>query len=341
MIRRSYLVAKGKSVAKFLLGASWPVLSSLGINSSSLYKRSLVERVRLAKKIRAASPFKYTDSPKLSLILLSFNHRPNILPIFSSLRQTAAEELIVCDDGSIDGSEQEWLLHLSRPNDFLIRSNDIHEIRSYNRAIDFARGEIVCVLQDDDIPDPRGKWVTDALALFERYPKLAILGCWMGLRWNLCGRGGQETEPTVTLFGHQAEPLASEMKVISIPFVDPILNLPFMFVHSVGIGPIFFRRDVFRLIGGFDVSFSKPGEPGIHLDHDICFKAWLQGYHVGLFDAPDFQIGVGGQGTLMFGKETRDQNERLNFNLIKSRYADKTEAIDRIVDDLNCQLLQI
>ena len=243
--------------------------------------------------------------------------------------------MIVCDDGSIDGSEKEWLRHLTRPNDFLIRSNDIHEIRSYNRAIDLARGEIVCVLQDDDIPPPNGDWVTDALALFKRHPRLAVLGCWLGLSIDFASLPNGVSH---AFFGYLSEPLRSKLNVTVTPFADRDLRVPFMFVQTIGIGPIFFKRDVFRALGGFDASLSNPGEPGICLDQDICFKAWLGGYHVGLFEAPAFQTGVGGQGTLIFGKEARKRNKRANLEKLKQRYADKTEWIDRIVDELNGQL---
>ena len=296
----------------------------------------LAKRVMASKQKRAALPFTHTDSPKLSLILLSFNHRKNIVPIITRLRQTTAEEVIVCDDGSIDGSEKKWLHHLTRPNDFLIRSNDIHEIRSYNRAIDLARGEIVCVLQDDDTPPPNGDWVTDALALFNRHPRLAILGCWVGLSIDFTSLA--KAKPSSTLFGHQAEPLRSKWNVTAIPFADPDLHVPFMFVQTIGVGPVFFKKEAFQALGGFDLSFGKPGEPGISCDQDISFKAWLGGYHVGLFEAPGAQIAAGEQGTLMFGKEARKRNKRANLEKLRQRYADKTESIDRIVDELNGQL---
>ena len=146
----------------------------------------LVNRVRSLKKKRKLANY-YTDTPKLSLILLSFNHRMNIRKISRRLHNTSADELIICEDGSIDGSDRLWLQKLTRSNDFLIRSNDIHEIRAYNRAIDLARGELVCVLQDDDIPPPSGTWIDEALALFERYPALGILGAYQGYMFDFEG----------------------------------------------------------------------------------------------------------------------------------------------------------
>jgi glycosyltransferase involved in cell wall biosynthesis len=331
------LMRTQKKCIKNAVARIWPGLFFY-LQSKLIWLRQskLKRRVLASKKERKDLGFIYNDAPRLAFILLSFNHCQNIIPIISNLRKTIAEELIICDDGSIDGSEKEWLRHLTRPNDFLIRSNDIHEIRSYNRAIDFSRGDIVCVLQDDDIPPPDGKWVTDALALFERHPKLAILGCWLGLMWKF--RTAQETHTTTKVYGHQAEPLASDWKIDSIPFSDPVLKMPFMFIQTVGIGPIFFRKDIFQDLGGFDLNFSKPGEPGIHLDHDICFKAWLNGYQVGLFEAATFRIGVGGQGTILFGEEIRNKNNILNSNSLENRYSKQIGIIDRKLIDANRQL---
>jgi len=118
----------------------------------------LVAQVK-AKKLELRKLGSYKDNPKLSIIVLSFNHKQNIKLIIERLRMTVADEIIVCEDGSIDGSLEEWLKYLEYPNDFLIRSNDLHEIRVYDRGINLARGEYVCVIQDDDIPPDNNNWV--------------------------------------------------------------------------------------------------------------------------------------------------------------------------------------
>jgi hypothetical protein len=227
-----------------------------------------------------------------------------------------------------------WLQHLTRPNEFLIRSNDIHEIRAYNRAVDLARGEFVAVMQDDDMPPNNGAWVDHALALFDQYPELAVLGCFQG--WSLDFSALPEKIRAKHWFGFQTTPPRGD--VMDIPFIDRNLGIPFMFVEGLGIGPIFFRRDFFLSVDGFNLGFSKPGESGVFLDYEICMKAWMSGRHVGLFDAPEFRRHVGGQGTMMFGKSARMRNKQVNIMQIRSAYEDKAETIERMVQDLNGKL---
>lgn len=104
----------------------------------------------------------YCDRPRLSFIVQFFNKRKNIPKLIERLRLALCEELIVIDDGSTDGSLGDWLDHLNGPNDFLLHCNDIHEIRTYDRAMRMARGEFVCLLQDDDLPPASGVWVNEA-----------------------------------------------------------------------------------------------------------------------------------------------------------------------------------
>ena len=90
----------------------------------------IVEIVKAQKAQRRTAPLQYVERPQLAFIVHSFNRISNLEQIFRGLRWAGPHELIVCDDGSVDGSHQRWLELLSRPNDFLIHSNDLHEIRA-------------------------------------------------------------------------------------------------------------------------------------------------------------------------------------------------------------------
>ncbi|WP_339028220.1 glycosyltransferase family A protein [Bradyrhizobium symbiodeficiens] len=301
-------------------------------NSSRLLTKRgrLVRKVKARKAARAASPHKYTDSPTVSLIIQSFNHRDNIETIVERLRLTTAQEVIVCEDGSVDGSEKAWRAQLTRPNDFVILSNDLHEIRTYNRAIKLAHGEFIGLLQDDDIPPTDPSWVDDVVKLFRKYPKMAILSGWNGWTFDLT-----DIDKSI---GAPVGP-AELFRDGRLDMMDPESKIPFQFVEAVGIGPMFFRRTDFQALGGFDEQLSRPGEPGIWLDYDISLRAWLSDRWVGVYQLKPFERNVGGQGTVMFGNAVRSANFTRNLERFKQNYSDHLPSVRAKVEGLNEQLV--
>ncbi len=308
----------------------WPGLVWRRWQRSIDPRARLIARVQAGKRERAAAPERYIERPRVSLIVLSFNHRDNVAPIVAGLRRTVAEELIVCDDGSIDGSEREWQRLLTRPNDFLIRSNDVHDSRAYNRAATLARGELICVLQDDDIPPDDGRWVEQALDLFERYPRLAVLGGHQG--WQMDLSMPSEKVRSREVFGYRE---GKWQFVREIPFVDERLRVPFMFAQGVSIGPIFYRRDVFLALNGFNLEYSAAGEVGMLVDHELSLRAWLAGCQVAVYGPVPFRRYVGGQGTFMFDRARREESLRRAFSRLQREYGDRADAIDAQVMALN------
>lgn len=149
-------------------------------------------RVAAQKRVQSARGSQYCDSPQVTFVLQFFNKRENIDRIAERLLPIA-EELIVIDDGSIDGSFTKWMNILYRPNHFLLRTNDLYEVRTYDRAMRMARGEFVCFLQDDYIhPDDAEDWLNRAVGIFERLSDLPVLGFDVGgvrdiLQDGLCG----------------------------------------------------------------------------------------------------------------------------------------------------------
>lgn len=290
---------------------------------------STVARVKARKEEQRRSGLAYAEHPRVSVVVQSFNQVRNVATLESRLRRTCAEELIVCEDGSLDGSHEQWLRRLTRPNDFLLHSNDVHEIRSYGRAIDFARGEIVCLMQDDDQPPRDGAWLEEALDLFDRHPRLAVLGGWCGFNeWF-----AEEYNAPWLAPGEGA-----------IPTADPDTGRPLMFVENVNIGPYLVRRSAFQELGGFDLRFSPPGEPGITFEAEYCYRAWRGGYEVALTDIP-VKLATGRQtyilpgGTSLWGLDARERNERANKELIEELYLEHFEAIQEAVRAANERLI--
>jgi len=274
----------------------------------------LIELVKAAKARRRSSA-KYCEQSRIAFIIHSFNRVLNVDQLFTRLRRLGNHELIVCDDGSLDASREKWASHLVRPNDFLILSNDLHEIRILDRAIRFARAEIVCLVQDDDLI-PRGtNWLDTALAQFHTYPNLAIIGGFMGFR-------SFHPDPK------KAKPIWE--------------RAPFQFVHHVNIGPYFIRKQHYEALGGWDYSFSHAGEPGICFDNELCVRAWINGYQVGYsfvpFKGPPGHYSLDG-GTILFSGAVRRRNQLRNEKKIFEMYAQHTRRIDQLVKNANRRAL--
>lgn len=292
---------------------------------------STVEQIQKRKVQRQRQGFQYVEAPSCSVIVQSFNQVRNVSVLESRLRATSMKELIVCEDGSLDGSHEAWLRLLVHPNDFLIHSNDLHEIRTYNRAVGMAHGEVVCLMQDDDRPSRDGAWLDQALELFDRYPQLAVLGGWCGFDQYF------DVE-------YNAPWLPAGENVI--PFQDPVTMRPLAFVENVNIGPYFVRKRVFEELGGFDLRFSGVGEPGITFESEFCYRVWRAGHHVALTDIPVKQTaGKVGYilpgGTTMWGNEARVRNERSNKQLIKHLYDAELPAIQQAVRQANQSLVSV
>jgi glycosyltransferase involved in cell wall biosynthesis len=271
----------------------------------------LIERVKLAKARRWASPLKYCDRARVAFVVHSFNREANVDQIVSGLRRIDGHELIVCDDGSLDGSREKWTSYLVQANDFLILSNDLHEIRILDRAIRFASADIVCLVQDDDTIPSNTEWLDGALQEFQKHPTLAIVGGFMGFH-------GFDPDPgKVTCIWGEA---------------------PFQFVDHVNIGPYFIRKLHYEALGGWDFAFSRVGEPGICFDNELCLRAWLRGYQVGYrfvpFKGQARQYSLDG-GTILFTKELRMGNQWRNHRRIATLYSGHAAHIAELVRQAN------
>ena len=274
----------------------------------------MIERVKADKRKRSSSTDLYQESPRLALILQSFNRISNIEQLVDGVRRLGDHELIVCEDGSLDGSHEKWMSYLTRRNDFLIHSNDLHEIRILDRAIRFARSEIVCLVQDDDLIPRDTNWLDSVLEQFANNPRLAIVGGFMGF-------DGFDPDPAMAkrIWGDE----------------------DFRFVHHVNIGPYFIRRRIYEALGGWEYSFSQVGEPGIGYDNELCLRAWLSDYQVGYtfvpFKGPAGHYPANG-GTVLFSNEVRVRNSVKNSDVIFERYGPHAERIEMLVAAANATL---
>jgi len=272
----------------------------------------------------------YVDQPATSLCLQFFNKKGNIGALWEGMCASGAEEIIILEDGSSDGSLSDWEQLAKGKNHFIVRSNDIFEVRSYDRAIDFARGRIVALLQDDDIPPMNGRWLSDAVNLFNQFDDLAILG----------GRSGVSLLPRVPQANGDGANYTSDGTVARAQglFKYEITELSnpeacgvrFQFAEAVNRAPMLVRRDAIRSIGGIDQSFA----PFQCDDVELCLRAWRSGRKVGLYDAP-FARNVGVGGMRLYNKDS--PNVIQNWNRVYELYGDVIESgeVASLVADAN------
>ena len=255
-----------------------------------------------------------SDPSRVAFIVHSFNRKTNVDKLARGLKQLGGCEIIVCDDGSIDGSRDTWMKHLDGPNEFLVLSNDLHEIRILDRAINFSRTEFVCIVQDDDTIPLNTGWLSHVLEAFDRHASLAIVGGFMGF------------------FGFDTDPGNVQRRWG---------RMPFQFVEHVNIGPYFIRRAAYQALGGWNYAFSKAGEPGICFDNELCLRAWHNGYQVGYLFVP-FKGQPGRYardgGTVLFSAGMRRRNQLRNERRIFDQYQKDAERIARLVATANQKL---
>lgn len=259
------------------------------------------------RKCRCRSPPVYSagEQPRMTAIIQSFNHVGNVRNISSSLKASSVvEEIVICEDGSTDGSIHEWKQNLPGQQHFIIRSNNLHELRSYNRAMRMSGGDVVCLMQDDDLLPLSDEWLQNAMKLFESKPELGLLGGYIGQLWDpQTGKGYEYGEQRSTHGGLR------QGNTDKIQYVDESTGVPFMYAECVWIAPVFVRRSLLEKAGGLDLSIAKRGEPGVWQDCVFSYEAWVNGYTVGVFGA-EFGRGVGGHGSATSPEKIK-QRERV------------------------------
>jgi glycosyltransferase involved in cell wall biosynthesis len=280
------------------------------------------KKKKVLEKKLSREKLQYKETPRVSAIVQFFNKKSNIKALYSSLKKSGFDEIIVIDDGSSDNSFYDWVGLLDRPNDFLIRANDIYEIRTYSRAIDFARGEFIVLLQDDDIPPASPIWVDQAIQLFEKFPKLIVLGGREALQLMMPDEKKPGEPATYKVEGDVAGcPEINKYKIFKKPIFNTKVgdtDVEFMFAEYVNRAPVFLRKAEVLSIGGINQEFA----PFQLDDADLCLRAWLAGYEVGFWNC-DFKRDVGTGGMRLFNQGSMGPQAEKNWRLLYSTFGDK------------------
>ena len=292
----------------------------------------------LSYKIKEAknSNSVYRTDTNVSFIIQTFNAKARVNLIYERLVQYQNCEIIFIDDGSVDGTLNELAGLLKRKNDFILRSNDIYEVRTYSKAIRMSNSPIICLLQDDDLPPEANDWIPRALQLFERWDNLMILGGRDGI--NLMEPEKEEEGKNKFKFKNNIASFPGEFRyrLLSQPTAfDPKVDQKFMFCMACNRAPTFIRKAPFLTMGGIDQNFA----PYQCDDVDYCIRAWKNGYKVGLYES-NFNVGEYTGGMRKYqGKEKHDQIIK-NWNRIYTQHRNfiKKGKVMNKIDRLNSEL---
>jgi glycosyltransferase involved in cell wall biosynthesis len=309
-----------------------------------------IERFLYANKIREVENYKnliddglpYNHHPDVSFLIQSFNNVKNVKHIATNIPQNKNFETIVLEDGSVDGTLEKWVKYSKYRNQIIIRTNDLHEIRTYSRAIDYSRGDYIVLMQDDDTLPNHDVWIHRTIELFNSVSNLGLVGGY--------GPAGLDNYSNFTKLSHdnsipprsQWDRTADNSLIYPIAngrelnFVDPETQIPIIYVPMVSVGPMIIDKRAYYNVGGFDLDFSQPGEPGIGFDGEFCLRLWANGYKVVYSNMGFYGSKTGG--TTLFQQNLRQRQGKRNRDLIVQKYDNEFEEIETLVCDSNAEL---
>jgi GT2 family glycosyltransferase len=207
--------------------------------------------------------------PSISIIVPCFNGARLTQACLESLVQTLPSglrsEIIVIDDGSIDGTPEvlrEWIANARIK---VIRNrHNLGFVDSCNLAARESTGEILVFLNNDVIVLPG--WLPPLLRAFRDFPKAGAVG------GKLIYPDGVLQEAGGIVF--------CDGSAMNLGRGDTDLDAPhYNFVREVdycSAALLATRRALFEQLGGFDPEF----RPGYYEDTDYCFRVRAKGYRV-------------------------------------------------------------
>ena len=207
--------------------------------------------------------------PSVSIVLQYFKMAANIQTL-SKWKDCKGAELLVNVD-SRDAADQAWLeVESGAPRaDSVLVSNNIHEVRAYNKLARMAKAPLVLFVQDDAPPPASCEYVTHLQRLFLDDPSLAVVGMNVGTNtpWNYndmdAGNYRRFTMPS-RLWRNT--------------------SVKAEYVACADIGPLVVRRDAFLRLGSFDEGFSYPGRGALGFDFELSTRSWMAGGRVALYN---------------------------------------------------------
>ena len=292
-------------------------------------RRKIIPVKQLKQKTYAGWVSKnYNHLPATSFIIQSHNSSTNVLFLVEKLRTIPNAEILVVDDGSTLEHTVRLTKFLTNANEFILRCNDLYEVLTYSRALFFARGKYVVLLQDDDDFETMD-WVNEGVNYLDHDKQLVILGGRDGARllpvcYDQTNKRGPFTREGT--FAHRAN--SFNIELYKSTGSEPGLT----YVQYVDRAPMWIRRDAFiEVLHDFDTQFA----PFQWDDAEVCLRAWTHGLRVGHYAAKFKNGGLGTGGMQLWNNELHQRQDEVNVKRIYDLYEDQLSHIDSLVDQCN------
>lgn len=295
----------------------------------------------------------YIDYPKVTVIVSVFNHDYTAEHIAKKLiNNKNVNQIIILEDGSTDDSYKTYKELLKGVNHFILTSNDLNTLRTYDKAIKMSNSEFVVIMQDDDLfPHDDDTWLSQPLELFDHFKNLGLVGGWNGIDMSPLDVIDDKKiddfkfQTFVDEYGvktiNSSPPYCFKFKTTKKnfnEFDEPNLTLdyrPLQFSPACDIGPYIIRKSFFENIGGVDFNWGETGKSSCWWDVDMCYRFWENGYEVINFPMHFYK----GQGVIgsdqFYQKQSKTETLESNLRLLLKRRKKNFKSISETCKELN------
>lgn len=288
----------------------------------SLARRSSI-RAHLAR--RRAQGARFQAHPELLLALQAFNKDFLLQRSLQPFLDGGLRHLLVFADGCCDRTAATAHRLLSGPEHLVIAANDRHEVANNRLALTIARERgcrFLLILQDDDLYPAGLAWLDYGLALFERDPRLLVLGFNVGLDFLSFEQAGDSYFTTPLLNRSDIHPDAVGIDGAFLAIRHGLPPHPAQLQHRycqvVCRAPLLIRVEPFAEQGGFDPRFAPFQDDDTH----FCLRAWSQGYRCALVQGLPVRrdMGIGGMRLMGHMNARRAPHTVRNIRLVHEEF---------------------
>ena len=247
-----------------------------------------------------------------------YNHPQNIKEIIKNLYKENYEILWNNDSQSDIDIFNKNIKNMKNIPGKVVLSENLHEIRGYNKLVDMAKGEYIIFCQDDDIPPINKDWIEYSINILKLYDEIKLIGFYCG---------------ALNYWG------SLDPQKIKINRINPIY-VPMSFVFWLNMGPFLISKKNFYLNGKFDELYSDVGECGIGFDSAFSTKIWVNNGKCLLIPNVNIERGVGGHGTKSKQQyPIRKERQKKNKIIYYEQFNMDFKKIKRTLKDANRNLL--